>query len=101
MGSRETTAGAGGVTNGRLEVKDVEVLFQNFHQTPEFSEFSGFLNEISDFGRIPVGPVAKFVNKVWLVLVRGLAADVLESIREKEKQMEAVHSEEVQPDGLT
>lgn len=98
MGSRETTAGAGGVTNGRLEVKDVEVLFQNFHQTPEFS---GFLNEISDFGRIPVGPVAKFVNKVWLVLVRGLAADVLESIREKEKQMEAVHSEEVQPDGLT
>jgi len=85
-------------------VKDVEVLFQNFHQTPEFSEFSefsGFLNEISDFGRIPVGPVAKFVNKVWLVLVRGLAADVLESIREKEKQMEAVHSEEVQPDGLT
>ena len=57
------------------------------------------LHEIRDFGRIPIGPAAKFVSKVGLV--RGLAADVLESIREKEKQMEAVHSEEVQPDGLT
>ena len=31
-----------------------------------------------------------------LFVIAGLAAEVLESIREKERKMEAVHSEEVQ-----